>query len=91
MCTDQEVEEFDGTRITTSGRSLRLRVDQRCRVDGILHAYLGPAHLDDEEELLHAFARCEWRPNAPDQLLVTLVRDRDLAASVVPIRRSRIR
>jgi hypothetical protein len=91
MRADQEFEESDGTRTTTNSRSPRLRIDQRCRVDGVLHAYLGPTHLADEGELLHAFARCEWRPNTPGQLPVTVVRDSDLAASVVPIRRPLIR
>lgn len=91
MRAHQEVEESDGTRNTTSSESLRLRVDQRCRVDGVLHAYLGAAHLDGEEEVLHAFARCEWRPNTPGQLPVTLVREVDLADSVVPICRPLIR
>lgn len=91
MRAHQESEESDGARATTSGRSPRLRVDQRCRVDGVLHAYLGAAHLDGEDETLHAFARCEWRPNTPGQLPVTLVREDDLADSVVPIRRPLIR
>lgn len=90
MRAHQEVEESGGTRATTTSGSPRLRVDQRCRVDGILHVYLGPTRLDDDEDLLHAFARCEWRPNTPDQLPVTLVRHTDLAASVAPTRRSPI-
>jgi hypothetical protein len=69
-------------------RSFRLRIGQRCRVDGVLHTYLGPAHLRDVDSPVHVFHRDEWRPYTPDQLPVSLVRERDLLASVTPIQRS---
>ena len=73
---------------TTPQRPIRLRIGQRCRVEGVLHAYLGPAYLNGEAELVHVFARREWRPGTPGQLPVSLVRDPDLADLVIPIQRS---
>lgn len=69
-------------------RVIRLRVGQRCRVNGVLHTYLGPAHLDDTKTVVHVFHRDEWRPQTPDQLGVTLVRDRDLTTSVTRVQTS---
>ena len=62
-----------------------------CCVDGVLHAYLGTAHLEGEKQPFHAFARYEWRPHTTGLLPVTLVREDDLAESVVPMRRPLIR
>ena len=83
-----QVAESAGSRAAAYRKSPRLRIDQRCRVDGVMHAYLGCARLDGE--LLHVFARCEWRPDTPDQQAVSLVRDTDLGAAVVPLRGSLI-
>ncbi|MDF1597895.1 MAG: hypothetical protein P1T08_17585 [Acidimicrobiia bacterium] len=63
-----------------------LRIGVRYRVSGILHEYLGPAHLPDEEALAHVFLRNEWRPNTPGQLPLTLVRDTAVNQSVTKTR-----
>lgn len=63
-----------------------LRIGVRYRVNGILHEYLGPAHLPDEEALAHVFLRNEWRPNTPGQLPLTLVRDTAVDQSVTKTR-----
>ena len=91
MRARQEVEESDGTRTTTSGGSSLLRTGRKCCVDGVLDAYLGSAHLEGEKQLFHAFALYEWRPHTTVQLPVTLVRENDLAESVVPMRPPLIR
>ncbi len=59
--------------IETWLREESLRVGIRYRVSGILHEYLGPAHLHGEAEKVHVFLRNEWRPDTPDQLPLTLV------------------
>jgi hypothetical protein len=56
-----------------SGR--RIRVQDRCRIDGAAHVYLGPADLPDSEVIVHVFARREWRPGTGRQPRFTLVRD----------------
>lgn len=54
---------------------MRLFIGLRCRVEGILHEYLGPARLPGGSEIAHVFLRNEWRPDTPGQLPLTLVED----------------
>jgi hypothetical protein len=61
------------TREVMALSSVPLELDQRCRVRGVLHSYLGEIRLDAGGELIHVFLRCEWRPNTPGQLRLTLV------------------
>jgi len=53
----------------------RIRVQDRCRIDGAAHVYLGPANLPDSEVIVQVFARREWRPGTGRQPRFTLVRD----------------
>ena len=65
-----------------------IHLNDRCRVDGVAHSYLGPAHLPDTGETVHVFARREWLPDTPEQLPMTLVPE-EMTSSVSLISRSR--
>jgi hypothetical protein len=69
-----------------SVRNLDLRSGSAYRVKGILHEYLGPADLPDDQGPAHVFLRCEWRPNTPGQFPFTLVPDKAVEASVTKAR-----
>ncbi|MGH8952674.1 MAG: hypothetical protein ACRDX9_14795 [Acidimicrobiia bacterium] len=67
----------------TAIRSIpHLNVGSAYLVNGILHDYLGPAIAPDSGGRVHAFRRREWRPNTPDQLLVSLVAEDAVEGSV---------
>lgn len=68
--------------LITLTTSVRLVVGSRYRVDGVMHDYLGPALSPGDGGRVHAFRRREWRPDTPDQLLITLVPDASVALSV---------
>jgi hypothetical protein len=63
-----------------------LRIGVRYRVSGILHEYLGSAHLPDKGALAHVFLRNEWPPDTPGQLPLTLVKDTAVDQSVTKTR-----
>lgn len=63
-------------------------IGERCRVEGVLHDYLGAAVVPGGEDILHVFARREWLPGSGEQPPVTLVGPEDLETSVSLIRRS---
>ena len=69
---------------------LRIQIGDSCRVDGVIHSYLGDAHLPDGEGIVYVFARREWLPDTPGQLPVTLVRD-DMTSSVTLTGRDSVR
>ena len=68
--------------MTSLATKLRMRVGATYRVGGILHDYLGPAISPETGRLVHAFRRREWRPDTPDQLLVTLVAECEIQRAV---------
>ena len=61
---------------------MALRSGARYRVKGVLHEYMGPADLPNDNGRGHVFLRTEWRPNTPGQLPFTLVSEEAVDASV---------
>lgn len=65
---------------------MKLFIGVRYRVAGILHEYLGPAHLPGGSDIAHVFLRNEWRPNTSGQLPLTLVAEATVEEMVTKTR-----